>query len=396
MVGNVKELNDPGNAFNRNNQYPNAYYTTNTNGCEPSIKSRVLYIPLGAWFTHTSKIPFPLVCLQYNQLTIEVTIRPIRELFVVNNILSDNEEVIQPNFNTNEFAFYRFIQEPPDTTLSSLSYSNKSNSWNADVHLICNYGFLSPDEGEVFAQNTQEYLIKEVKEDIYKNIVGSKKIQVTTNGLISNWMWFFRRSDVNLRNEWTNYTNWKYDYLPNNVIKSNSTNTYTVGSTVLTPDINPDGTSTDLYISGDFSSSNDKYILNNFALLFDGKYRENDNDAGIYNYLEKYRSSYNNAYTEPGLYCYNFNIKTSLKSEQPDGAINLSKFKNIDFELTTIFPSLNPNAQFYNICDEDGEVIGVNKLSWDIYEYTYDFHLFEERYNLIVFSNGNVSKKYAN
>ena len=47
-------------------------------------------------------------------------------------------------------------------------------------------------------------------------------------------MWFFRRSDVNLRNEWMNYTNWKYDYLPNNVIKSNSTNTYTVGSTILT------------------------------------------------------------------------------------------------------------------------------------------------------------------
>ena len=27
-------------------------------------------------------------------------------------------------------------------------------------------------------------------------------------------MWFFQRSDVNLRNEWSNYTNWPYKDLP--------------------------------------------------------------------------------------------------------------------------------------------------------------------------------------
>ena len=26
MTGNIKELNDPANAFNRNNNYPNAFY----------------------------------------------------------------------------------------------------------------------------------------------------------------------------------------------------------------------------------------------------------------------------------------------------------------------------------------------------------------------------------
>ena len=27
-------------------------------------------------------------------------------------------------------------------------------------------------------------------------------------------MWFFRRNDAHLRNEWTNYTNWPYNYIP--------------------------------------------------------------------------------------------------------------------------------------------------------------------------------------
>ena len=31
-------------------------------------------------------------------------------------------------------------------------------------------------------------------------------------------MWFLRRSDCDLRNEWSNYTNWPYNFLPFNVI----------------------------------------------------------------------------------------------------------------------------------------------------------------------------------
>jgi hypothetical protein len=29
-------------------------------------------------------------------------------------------------------------------------------------------------------------------------------------GMVSSWMWYFQRSDINLRNEWSNYTNWPY------------------------------------------------------------------------------------------------------------------------------------------------------------------------------------------
>ena len=60
MTGNTPEFYSPGDAFGRGGFYPNAVYdpscasvcsgNTMTNGIEPSIRGRKLYIPLMAWF----------------------------------------------------------------------------------------------------------------------------------------------------------------------------------------------------------------------------------------------------------------------------------------------------------------------------------------------------------
>ena len=81
MIGHVPGLVDPANANSRVNSYPNSYYTDNLAGAEPSIRGRQLYIPLNSWFTLKTQMAFPLVSLQYNELQIYVTIRPICELF---------------------------------------------------------------------------------------------------------------------------------------------------------------------------------------------------------------------------------------------------------------------------------------------------------------------------
>lgn len=89
MSGNIPELNDPGNAFNRANTYPSAFFATDTSetiGAEPSIRGRQIYIPINAWFTLDSRCAFPLVSLQYNELEIYVTLRPIQELFQVRDV----------------------------------------------------------------------------------------------------------------------------------------------------------------------------------------------------------------------------------------------------------------------------------------------------------------------
>ena len=83
------------------------------------------------------------------------------------------------------------------------------------------------------------------------------------------------------------------------------------------------------------------------------------------------------------------------KDYQPSGAINLNKFKNIELEFTTYVPPLDENAELLTICDEDGNIIGVNKSNWNIYKYNYDLTLFEEKYNIIHIASGNCGLMFA-
>ena len=402
MTGNVPELNSPENAGARINQYPNTYYNTSSVGPEPSIRGRKLYIPISPWFSHSSKMAFPMVSMQYNELFIEVTIRPVKELFLIRDVNHDDngDTYVQPNFNNDLHEMYRFLQPPPSVGLSKEDYLYRDvgSLWNADVHLISTYCFLSAEEAKVFALNEQKYLIKDIHEYIYYNVVGTKRLELKTMGMVSNWMWYLKRSDAELRNEWTNYSNWPYDYLPYEIDEApvdGSNNTgVSFNDVLIGPGINPsDSTQSGLFITGDFQVANQKEILNRMGILFDGKYREAELDSGIYKYLEKYSKS-DGGYCD-GVYYYNFCLETAPDLIQPSGAVNLSKFKKIELELSTYIPPLDPSAQTLSICSEDGTFAGSNKNSWNIYDYTYTLYLFEERYNILHFSSGNVSLVYA-
>ena len=77
------------------------------------------------------------------------------------------------------------------------------------------YAFLTEDENKVFAAKDQQYLIKDINEYTFNNVVGTEKVSIPSLGMVSSWMFFFRRTDASLRNEWTNYTNWAYkDMIP--------------------------------------------------------------------------------------------------------------------------------------------------------------------------------------
>lgn len=398
MTGNTPELFDPANAQGRVNLYPSVAKgntpLSNELGAEPSIRSRKLYIPLNIWFTLSSKMAFPLVSLQYAELRIEVTLRPIRDLFVIRNVEGEGGYYMRPDFNKWQYQMHRFLQPPPNIDITADSYIDQRNEWNSDVHLISTYGFLSEDEIRVFAEKEQKYLVKQSYTTEFYNVVGSKKIDLKSIGMISNWMWFFQRNDVNLRNEWSNYTNWPYEFLPFNVISPNeNTEPFECGGELFYPDIDLSGVSTGILITGDFQSMNEKHIMTSWALLFDGKYRENEQDTGVLNYIEKYTRTSGNGHD--GLYCYNFCLHTNPYDFQPSGAINMSKFNQIEFEVKTIQPTLDPSANFITICGPDGNPIGVNKPQWNIYDYTYNLTVMEERYNILKFTSGNAGLVYT-
>ena len=444
MTGNIPELNDPANALGRGGHYPNAYkYTTDEAdyqkyGPEPSIRGRQLYVPLNIWFTLAAKMAFPLVSLQYQEFYIELEIRPVNELFTVNivepveggpTVYSGVRYTLlrppppsthhQPNFNNLNYQFYRFLQPPPDLSLNDKAYTDMRTDWNADVHLLSTYAFLSDEEVRVFAGQPQQYLIRDVHEYEFENVTGSKRVELRSSyGMVSNWMWYFQRSDAYLRNEWSNYTNWDYNNVlplltstyyqdPTNVPKFDFKDLCDPGrpDDQLTPYqeniISPSGSAvtqqTGFHITGQYNPDSVKPIMETWGLLFDGKYRENKLSSGVFSYVEKYANS--SGCSPDGLYCYNFCLNTSPFDFQPSGAINLSKFTKIEFEFTTYTPPLNPNAQQNLICstDSDGNssIIGVNKPTWRIYDYNYNLTVMEERYNILTFKSGNAGLMYA-
>ena len=404
MIGQVPDLTDPANTNSRINSYPNAYFTGELVNPEPSIRGRILYIPLNNWFSLKSQMAFPLTSLQYNELHINITFRPINQLFVIRDVFdaTNNYPYIAPNFNLWYMQFYRFLQPPPDVSIDIDSYVDQRTLWNADVHLNCTYCFLSNDEERLFALNEQKYLIKQVYQRKFPNVTGPNKVQLDSLGMVSNWLFYFQRSDANLRNEWSNYTNWPYNYLPLNVIQSPTSGTYTVYRTIngvltpveIGPGVNPDGTLTGIVINQPYNPQNDKSILIAMGILLDGSYRENIQPVGVFDYIEKYTRTTGNAPT--GLYCYNFSLNSNNDDLQPSGAINMSRFNQIELEFTTIIPPLDPFAQSLTICDpETGSIIGINKPSWKIYDYNFDLHLFEERINVVQFVSGNVGLVYA-
>jgi hypothetical protein len=75
--------------------------------------------------------------------------------------------------------------------------------------------------------------------------------------------------------------------------------------------------------------------------------------------------------------------------------MNMSKFKDIQLEFTTYSPPLDPSAQFMTICDSCGNLIGVNKPTWRIYDYNYNMTVHEERYNVLTVVGGNCGLMYA-
>jgi len=379
MTGNIPALNDPANAYGRVNIYPSVYnHTPSLGSVRPSINGRQLYIPIDAFYSTNPGMAFPLVSLQYSELQISVTFRPISELYMIREVtnIADNYPYVAPNQNVPTQQFTNFINQPIDASGNTIS---SNTSWNTDIHLMCSYVFLDNDERKFFAKNEQKYLIKDVYIRDFPNLANSSSVEFKSHGLVCNYMFRFRRNDAFLRNEWSNYTNWAYDSLPYQVtnISSPEQSIFITG-----------------YSSGQLLNANMKDILVNMGILLDGKYRENILNGGVYNYIEKYLNTAGGA--KDGLYLYTFELNTDNKVYQPSGAINMDKFENITFEILTINPPYDPNASFIQLCDPTtGNVIGTQKNIWNVKQYSFDLRVFEEKYNILHFSNGLCGLKYA-
>jgi len=369
MTGNVPELYDP--AYYRGGYYPNAIYQdTACQGVEPSIRGRQLRIPIPTWWCQNASQALPLVCIHNNEIYADITLRPLRDLYQIRNSLGT---LVAPDWSNTLHHINQFLYEP---TIDGVVPST-SSSWFENLHLSCTYCFLSPAESISFARLPQTYLIRELHDTWFRGITSSERAWLqNSSGLVIDWMFLFQRSDVNERNEWSNYTNWKYDYIPSNI----------------TPTDLVDEVGDKIYQSGPFAFENVKDILLTLGILFDGTIREEIRSANIYKYEQQFLACPGQGSASlSGLYAYNCCLNTSPYIVQPTGAINVSKYSKIEVAFTTIEPPLNPVPHEDVICDLiTNSQLGVSKQKSDMYDFTYDLLVIEERFNTITFRGGNA------
>ena len=393
MTGNIPDLNDPGNSNGNINTYPNTQWSTDELDIEPAIRGRQLYIPLDAFFCESSKMALPLVALQYQEISIRIELKPIMDLYTINNV----EEIpgdnglsyrMRPNKNILHQELWRFLQPPKDIYASTSLYNQNVSDWAADPHLVGTYVFLGQAERRIFAAQEHKILIKQVYEYDFQDVNGSRIVEIESKDMISNYMWRFRRSDAFLRNEWSNYTNWPYqNVIPQSLQEFNIFAMPNPANHYITGNIGVIGSSNVYPI-------NLKEIMIDMGITMDGVYREKVLPSGVYEYMEKYMRTSGGG--KDGLYIYNFCLDSNKRTYQPSGAMNVNKFKKVFFEFNTIEPPLDiSGSNIEYICDLSGNAIGFRKTSAQLNEYSYDLRIFEERYNIMIIQAGRVGLMHA-
>jgi hypothetical protein len=396
LVGNVPELYDPANAFDRLNQYPHSI-SSSTQTAAPSIPSRTLTIPLHFWFCESIGSALPLIALQYSEVQIVIDLKNIYQLYTVNDVQQFTiPPTINPNFGkriapdaTSLYTISNFLSPPIFPTqkpsLPSLT------TWKMNPFLECNYIFVSDSELAHIASTDHSFLLTQIDVVQKEGQHGpSNDIELGLRNLCTRVVWVCQRSDRLLKNDFDNYTNWENPYVP----------PLSGSSTQITLPVW--GTSGALQPPG--ISSRD--ILLESAIIIDGKERFNYKQTEFFSHIQNYRHHTGRTIKDiPGMYSYSFALEHD--KGQPSGHINGSQFNKTMLRNTYVEP---PLASTFGVVSAPSQVcilkstagnanptiippglVGnyspdqivriVRKTSADTLAYTYHVRAFIESYN---------------
>ena len=329
MVGNVPELFDPASAYDRMGQYPHSVAPVvapgvgpNTLVPEPSIRSRQLIIPLHFWFCENPGQSLPLDAMQNSDVFINITYRPLEQLYTVIDLNPTSLTYGQRVRPTN-YPLSLFLSPPKsDGTPSNPSLT----TFFPDPFLEGNFIWLTDMEKAAIAIADQTFLVKTVT---YVNnpgqYGGNSDIEIPLFNLVTRIVFAAQRSDKILINDWDNYTNWDSPYRAPFTTTNVDTKSSVTNSLI---------SQNYLYSSGQqqVSSVYPRDPVVNGVLLLDGKERFSQKPTGYFSLIQMYRHTTGDAPVLPGVYQYSFALNND--QYQPSGAINGSMFNKITLRLT--------------------------------------------------------------
>jgi len=387
MIGDVPELFAPGaGAYaDPNGGYPNVVEFPNVANQinAPSIPARELNIPLGFFFSDSPGLALPLIGLQYHDVEIQITLRPLQEIYT---IIDPSGARVQSGYalesaeGTNIYAssWPQSLGPLPESLNNNYVQSQDSLStirnFLTDIgytppaldvipinpRLQCTYIYLTEEERKIFSTKKLEYLVRQVQEFRFDQITGRQQLQVDAHSLVSRFVWIARRSDWFYKNDFTNLTNWKYT-TPQTRPFFRSPTSGEPTSGIIIP-----GTEKDILLSARILCSGTEIFEEKTAKYFSDIMPFRASPGNGYPYLLNGVMMPNALYP---IYLYSLALN-SANSIQPSGTINTSKITKILLEVNT--QPIPPDAN-----------------------YTFDFLVYAESLNFLEIASGLGGMKYS-
>jgi hypothetical protein len=169
----------------------------------------------------------------------------------------------------------------------------------SNIYIDANYIYLDNLEREEFAKKEIDYLIEQIVK-IESNYIDTENTAILLNlhNPVKELVWVLKRSDVNLNNEWFNFTDYELN----------------------------------------------KNIIKNCKLLMNGLDRLEEKNGEYFSLIQPYQ---HHGQTKEGVYLYSFAIKPNVF--QPSGACNMSKVNKIQLYLNLNVPQNNTYTYNLNI-----------------------------------------------
>ena len=334
LIGDVPELYDPANgqysgggesAVTRSPRYyPNVYKnfdpTVKEQNNFPSIPGRDITLPLSFWFSQNSGLALPLIALQYHECEVQLTLRPIRDLYTV---LDPAGYRVRPEFRVNasqsqlQMGNVGYIQNAEEGIyinqyLTDVGYAvPKMNTWPLNPRLQATYVYLTDDERKTFASKPLTYIVRQVTHYPFPSISNRQLFDLYTHNPVPRIIIIPRRSDsTQYLNAWTNYTNW-----------------WRYGKAPFIPAISavPAGGYSGLNVP-----SMQQDIIRQIRIVCDGNEVQEIKPFQYFNELSSWK--YATGVFPDGLAIYSFALDTS-KWMKPSGSLNTSRVKNFQIDI---------------------------------------------------------------
>ena len=231
LVGDIPDLYNPANGqysggvgaagVRTAGIYPNVYPDPSVSGVQnnfPSIPGRDITVPLSFWFTQSPSLALPLVALQYHECEIQLTLRPIQDLYTIldpsgyrvrpeSTVVATTKQLRTGNVgyksNTEDGMYIRQYLTDVGYTVPTL------NTWPLNPRIQTTQVFLTDDERRTFATKPLQYIVRQVTQYAFPGVNSRQLFELYTHNPVPRLIIVPRRSDsMQYLNNWTNYTNW--------------------------------------------------------------------------------------------------------------------------------------------------------------------------------------------